>query len=58
MSKALVVLWESHRDSKTQSVILADNQRQANSIAASLRANRRRRVDVIPLTGATLKTLS
>lgn len=53
--KTLVVLWESQTEPRT---LLADNPRQANTIAASLRASRRRRVDVVPLNSTNLKRLT
>lgn len=58
MSKALVVLWESYRDSEPSSVLVADNERQARVIANGLRASRRRRVDVVTLNGDTLRNIT
>lgn len=57
MDKALVVLWESHRNGIINTVTVADNVKQARMIARGLSDSRNRRTDIIPLTGKLLKEM-
>jgi hypothetical protein len=57
MSKQLVVIWESYRDGRANTLI-ADSRPQANLIADSYRTSRRRRVDVVPLNSANLRRIT
>lgn len=57
MNKHLVVIWESHRDGRAKTLV-ADSRPQANLIAESYRNSRRRRVDIVPLSGETLRRIT
>ena len=57
MNKHLVVIWESYRDGRANTLV-ADSRQQANLIADSYRTSRRRRVDIVPLNRDNLRRIT